>query len=74
MVPRKCRCEQGKVCALGQRTRGINYITPSLQADNPYIFHSPGNGIFPRKKKPKIFDFENVMERGIRKIFIFVEL
>ena len=47
---------------------------PSLQADNSYIFHSPGNAIFPRKKEPKIFEFENVMERGMRKIFIFVEL
>ena len=29
--------------------------------------------MFRSKKKPKIFGFKNVMEKGIRKIFTFVK-
>ena len=31
-------------------------------------FHSPGKAISPRKRKPKLFGFENAMEKGTRKI------
>ena len=39
-----------------------------------FIFYHPGYTIFLRKKKPKMFGFLNVMERGIRKILTFVKL
>ena len=39
-----------------------------------FAFHSPGEAIFRRKRKPENFGFENAMERGIRKILTFVEL
>ena len=36
-----------------------------------FFFWGGGGG---RKRKPKIFGFENVMERGIRKIVTFEKL
>ena len=41
---------------------------------NFFAFQSPAWAIFDRKRKPKIFGFENAMERGIRKVLTFVKL
>ena len=54
--------------------RSLSNKIPTICEVLFFAFHSPGEAIFRRKRKPENFGFESAMERGIRKILTFVEL
>ena len=50
------------------------YVINSLQFPEGLRLSLLSLAIFRRKRKPKIFGFENATEKGIRKILTFVKL
>ena len=54
--------------------RGLSNKFPTIQVKLNFTFHHPGWAIFfLQKRKPNIFEFENLMVRGVRKILTFVK-
>ena len=49
------------------------YVINSLRFSEAYFFTFPSYAVFRRQRKPKIFGFKNVIERGVTKILTFVK-
>ena len=54
--------------------RGLSTKFPTIQVKLNFHISSPRLGyFFLQKRKPKIFEFENLRVRGVRKILTFVK-
>ena len=66
MIPSRCTV---------QTPPGVpNSIDENRSSESKHQTTPLHTAIFPRKRKPKIFGFENAMEKEIRKILSFAKL